>query len=107
MRLIANVNFLGCVLSRARAIARVSGNSVLIIFFRWTNQNFTWCNYKAVWVRNLSETKGMERPHIQNPKLLLTILRKISQNGQVHFKNLAAFAARFLKCVWPFWEIKD
>ena len=24
-------------------------------------------------------------------------------NGQRHFKNLAAFAARFLKCVWPCW----
>ena len=29
----------------------------------------------------------------------------MSQNGQAQFKNLAAFAARFLKCVWPFWEI--
>ena len=30
----------------------------------------------------------------------------MSQNGQTHFKNLAAFVARFLKCVWPFWDIK-
>ena len=29
----------------------------------------------------------------------------MSQNGQIHFKNLAAFNARFLKCVWPFWDI--
>ena len=29
----------------------------------------------------------------------------MSQNGQTHFKNLAAVAARFLKCVWPFWDI--
>ena len=29
----------------------------------------------------------------------------MSQNGQTHFKNLAAFAAKFLKCVWPFWDI--
>ena len=29
----------------------------------------------------------------------------MSQNGQTHFKNLAAFVARFLKCVWPFWDI--
>ena len=29
----------------------------------------------------------------------------MSQNGHTHFKNLAAFAARFLKCVWPFWDI--
>ena len=27
------------------------------------------------------------------------------QNEQTHFKNLAAFAARFLKCVRPFWDI--
>ena len=29
----------------------------------------------------------------------------MSQNGQTRFKNLAAFAAIFLKCVWPFWDI--
>ena len=29
----------------------------------------------------------------------------MSQNGQTHFKTLAANAARFLKCVWPFWDI--
>ena len=29
----------------------------------------------------------------------------MSQNGQSHFKNLVAFAARFLKYVWPFWDI--
>ena len=29
----------------------------------------------------------------------------MSQYGQTHFKNLAAFAARFLKRVWPFWNI--
>ena len=28
----------------------------------------------------------------------------MSQNGQIHFKNLAAFAERFLKCVWTFWD---
>ena len=27
------------------------------------------------------------------------------QNGQTHFKNLAANATLFLKCVWPFWDI--
>ena len=27
------------------------------------------------------------------------------QNGQTHFKNLAVFAARLLKCVWTFWGI--
>ena len=27
------------------------------------------------------------------------------ENGQTHFNNLAAFAARFLKCVWLFWNI--
>ena len=32
----------------------------------------------------------------------LTLYFAILQNGQAHFQNLAAFAARFLKCVWPF-----
>ena len=27
------------------------------------------------------------------------------QIGQIYFKNLAANAARFLKCVWPFWDM--
>ena len=31
----------------------------------------------------------------------------MSQNGQVHFKNFAAADARFLKCVWPFWDIRE
>ena len=26
------------------------------------------------------------------------------RNGQINFKNLAANAARFLKCVWHFWN---
>ena len=30
----------------------------------------------------------------------------MSQNGQAHFKNLAANGARFLKYVWPFWDTK-
>ena len=29
----------------------------------------------------------------------------MTQNDQTHFKNLAAFVARFLKYVWPFWDI--
>ena len=29
----------------------------------------------------------------------------MSSNGETHFKNLAANAARFLKCVWPFYDI--
>ena len=29
----------------------------------------------------------------------------MSQNGQTHFKNFAGFAARSLKCAWPFWDI--
>ena len=27
------------------------------------------------------------------------------QNGQTHFKNLAAFVAKFLKSVWSFYDI--
>ena len=32
-------------------------------------------------------------------------LMHMSQNGPTHFKNLAAFAARYLKCDSPFWVI--
>ena len=36
---------------------------------------------------------------------LPTLCFPVSQNGRTHFKNLAAFAARFLKCVRPFYDI--
>ena len=29
----------------------------------------------------------------------------MSQNGQTHVKDLAEFAARFLKCAWTIWGI--
>ena len=29
----------------------------------------------------------------------------MSQNGQTHFKNLEAKAARFFKCVRQFWDV--
>ena len=29
----------------------------------------------------------------------------MAQIGQTHFKSLAAHAARFLKCVWPCWDM--
>ena len=35
----------------------------------------------------------------------LTLYFAMLQNGQTYFKNLAAFAANFLKCVWPFYDI--
>ena len=38
-------------------------------------------------------------------EMILTLSCIMSQNGQTHFKTLAAFAAKFLKCVWPFWDI--
>ena len=28
----------------------------------------------------------------------------MSQNGKTLFQNLALFAARFVKCVWQFWD---
>ena len=37
--------------------------------------------------------------------IILTLYCTMSQNGQIRFKNLAAFAARFLKCVWPFQDV--
>ena len=36
---------------------------------------------------------------------ILTLYFAMSQNGQTHFKNLSAFAARFLKCVRLFYDI--
>ena len=32
-------------------------------------------------------------------------LKGMSENGETYFKNPAPFAARFLKCIWPFWGI--
>ena len=38
-------------------------------------------------------------------KKTLTLYFAMSWNGQTHFRNLAAFAARFLKCAWPIYDI--
>ena len=32
-------------------------------------------------------------------------LKCMFKNGQTHIKNLAVNAARFLKSVWPYWDI--
>ena len=37
-------------------------------------------------------------------KIINLLMHKVPK-GQTHFKNLAANAARFLKCVWPFWDL--
>ena len=37
--------------------------------------------------------------------LVLNLEYTMSENGQTHFKNLALFAPRFLKYIWPFWDI--
>ena len=36
---------------------------------------------------------------------LSTLSFVTSQNGQAHFENVAAFAARFLECICPFWDV--
>ena len=36
---------------------------------------------------------------------VLTLSCITSKNGKKHCKNFAEFAARFLKCVWLFWDI--
>ena len=30
---------------------------------------------------------------------------QMPKNSQGHFKDLAALAAKHLKCFWPFWEV--
>ena len=45
------------------------------------------------------DKEGIEVMNRLNATLKLVLLCVISQNGQTYFKNLAAFAARFLKCV--------
>ena len=41
----------------------------------------------------------------QRVTVLLALHFAMSLNVQTHFKNITAFAARFLKCVWPFYDI--
>ena len=45
------------------------------------------------------DKEGIEVMNRLNATLKLVLLCIISQNGQTYFKNLAAFAARFLKCL--------
>ena len=41
--------------------------------------------------------------HVEDFKL--TLYFAMSQNGQANLENLAAFAAIFLRCVWPIYDI--
>lgn len=38
-------------------------------------------------------------------KLSLILKAKTSQNGQIYFKNRAAFPVRSWECVWPFCDV--
>ena len=40
-------------------------------------------------------------------QVCLTLYFAMSSNGQTHFKDLAVFVARFLKCVWQFYDIAN
>ena len=40
-------------------------------------------------------------------QVCLTLYFAMSSNGQAHFKDLAVFVARFLKCVWQFYDIAN
>ena len=80
--------------------------------YKWRSSLlFRYCNV-IVWIyfcqsriyewtdlRYTENMAGFSRNTSRDP------LMHMSQNGQMHFKNLAAFAATFLKCVWPFWDI--
>ena len=57
----------------------------------------------------LQQSKSVRNKIEQLAKLKEFNRQTFSQNCQIRFKNLAANkpanAARFLKCVWPFWDI--
>ena len=60
----------------------------------------------------MSQDSGTLKPNIdrgyhdfKNCVSDLNLLLRNVENGQTHIKNLAAFAARFLKCVEPFYDI--
>ena len=42
-----------------------------------------------------------------SPVVYLTLYFAMSQNGQTHFKNIAAFAEKFLKYLWPFTPLRS
>ena len=43
--------------------------------------------------------------NLKRDLIILTLYFAMSQNGQTHFENLAANAARFLKYGWPVYDI--
>ena len=67
-----------------------------------SNKNFEKMVFLGKYSRELYLFQIVFRSKISNQ---LTLYFIMSQNGQTHFKNLAAFAARFLKCAWPLWDI--
>ena len=71
------------------------------------------CHFWALSMRNLDKIlsnillkkKHWRRYFSKNFAKFLTLQCIMFQNVQTQFKRLAAFAARFLKCVWPFCDI--
>ena len=79
-------------------------------FFLWktllTSCLLTWIKtFSQPDLRNYIQWTSKQRWSCSSIIDILTLYCIMFQSGQTYFKNLAAFAARFLKCVWPFWDI--
>ena len=48
-------------------------------------------------------TKFIVKPRLNVTKWFNPLMHNVPKWS--NFKDLAAFAARFLKCVWPFWDV--
>ena len=59
---------------------------------------------KSTWKTIWKKKKACRAWSVAEHTKLLTPFRGFNP-GQPHFKNFAAFAAKFLKCVWPFWDV--
>ena len=75
--------------------------------FLLNKKSFTLANEKMYFIEDsILEVVFTFTTEIFNRKLhFLTFLCITSQNGQTHFKNLAAKPARFVTCVWQFWGV--
>ena len=78
---------------------RQLGKSVVVYLFgsSWESMNF----FSAC--QRIPMLRTSENGPCWGEQLIFSCV--ISQNGQTHFKNLEQNAAKFLKCVWSFWDI--
>ena len=75
---------------------------------RIARNNWSETSWEYFWKKSeITKVFRIAKRNWRKKTFKLTLYSVMSQNGQTHFKDLAANAARFLKCVWPFMTLRS